>query len=68
MVWFTLTFILSAILDIITVSRQSNLEKDLETLIIRQHLFTLQRKHINTTRSNLIENLHSLNCKKPAIL
>ena len=44
MAWFILTRIFSAILDILTIGRQSNLEKDLEILVLRQQLSILQRK------------------------
>ena len=57
MVWFIITLILSAILDIITVSRQSNLEKDLEVLVLRQQLSILQRKLNSPIKPRRVEKL-----------
>jgi hypothetical protein len=42
--WFILEHIFSTILAIITISRLSSQEKDLEILILRQQLLILQRK------------------------
>jgi hypothetical protein len=44
MVWSIITLIFSTFLDIITIGRQSNLEKDLEILVLRQQISILQRK------------------------
>jgi len=57
MVWFIITFIFSAILDIITFSCQSTLEKDLEILVLRQQLTILQRKLSFPIRPNRVEKL-----------
>jgi len=43
--WFIRKHIFSTILSIINIRRLSNLEKDLEILILRQQLSILQRKH-----------------------
>jgi len=56
MVWFIITLFFSTILDIITIGRQSTLEKDLEILVLRQQISILQRKtnsrrdHFNCSR------------------
>jgi hypothetical protein len=57
MVWFNVTLIFSTILDIITVSRQSTLEKDLEIVVLRQQLSILKRKINSPIRPTRIEKL-----------
>ena len=44
MVWFVITLIFSTVLDLITISRQPTLEKDLEILVLRQQITILHRK------------------------
>jgi len=44
MVWYIITLIFSTFLDIVTIGRQSNFEKDLEILVLRQQISILQRK------------------------
>ena len=57
MVWFVITLIFSTILDIITIGRQSTLEKDLEILILRQQISILQRKTNSPIRPSRVEKL-----------
>jgi len=57
MVWFFISLIISTILDLITISLQSTLEKDLEILVLRQQLSILQRKHDSLIRPNRVEKL-----------
>jgi transposase InsO family protein len=57
MVWFVITLIFSTIVDIITIGRQSTLEKDLEILVLRQQLSILQRKTNASIRPNRVEKL-----------
>jgi len=57
MVWFFISLIISTILDLITISLQSTLEKDLEILVLRQQLSILQRKHDSPIRPNRVEKL-----------
>jgi len=49
MVWSIITRIFSTFLNIITIGRQSNLEKDLEILVLRQQISILQRKLYSLT-------------------
>ncbi len=44
MAWFFITLIFTTILDIITISWQPTLEKDLEILVLRQQISILHRK------------------------
>jgi len=57
MVWFIIKLIYSTIIDIITIGRQSTLEKDLEILVLRQQLSILQRKTNSPIRPNRVEKL-----------
>jgi hypothetical protein len=57
MVWFIITLIFSTILDFITISRQSSLEKDLEILVLHQQISILHRKLNSTIRPNRVEKL-----------
>ena len=57
MAWFILNHIFSTILSIINITRLSNQEKDLETLILRQQLSILQRKHNSLTRSHPVDKI-----------
>lgn len=57
MVWFVITLIFSTIVDIITIGRQSTLEKDLEILVLRQQLSILQRKTNAPIRPNRVEKI-----------
>jgi hypothetical protein len=57
MAWFVITLIFTTILDIITMSRQPTLEKDLEILVLRQQLSILQRKTSFPIRPSRIEKL-----------
>jgi hypothetical protein len=57
MVWFFIAPIFSTFLDLITISRQSTLEKDLEILVLRQQLSILQRKTSSPIRPSRIEKL-----------
>ena len=57
MVWFIITLIFSTILDIITIGRQSTLEKDLEILVLRQQISILQRKANSPIRPSRVEKL-----------
>ena len=45
MVWYIITLVFSTMLDLISISRQSTVEKNLEILVLRQQLAILQRKH-----------------------
>ena len=57
MVWSIITIIFSTFLDIITIGRQSNLEKDLEILVLRQPISILQRKLNSPIRPSRVEKL-----------
>jgi hypothetical protein len=57
MAWFFVSLIFSTILDIITVGRQSTLEKDLEIVVLRQQLIILQRKINSPVKPTQIEKL-----------
>lgn len=57
MVWYIITRIFSIMLDLISISRQSTLEKDLEILILRQQLAILQRKHNSPIRPSRTEKI-----------
>jgi hypothetical protein len=57
MVWSIITLIFSTFLDIITIGRQSNLEKDLEILVLRQQISILQRKLNSPIRPSRVEKL-----------
>jgi len=57
MVWSIITLIFSTFLDIITIGSQSNLEKDLEILILRQQISILQRKLNSPIRPSRVEKL-----------
>ena len=57
MVWFFISPIFSTFLDLITISRQSTLEKDLEILVLHQQLSILQRKTSSPIRPSRIEKL-----------
>jgi len=60
MVWFIIKLIFSTILDIITIGRQSTLEKDLEILVLRQQISILQRKNNSPIRPSRVEKLTCL--------
>jgi hypothetical protein len=55
--WFILKHIFSTIFTFITIGRLSNLEKDLEILILRQQLSILQRKLNHPIKPNRIEKM-----------
>ncbi len=55
--WFILKHIFSTIFTFITISRLSNLEKDLEILILRQQLSILQRKLNHPIKPNRVEKM-----------
>lgn len=55
--WFIIRHIFSTIFTFIAIGRQSDLEKDLEILILRQQLSILQRKLNHTIRPNRIEKM-----------
>jgi putative transposase len=55
--WFILKNIFSTILSIINITRLSNQEKDLEILILRQQLSSLQRKHNSPIKLNRVEKI-----------
>jgi len=57
MAWFFITFIFTTILDIITISRQPTLEKDLEILVLRQQISILHRKLNSPIRPSRAEKL-----------
>jgi hypothetical protein len=57
MVWFVITLIFSTILDIITISRQPTLEKDLEILVLRQQISILHRKLNSPIRPSRVEKM-----------
>ncbi|MCJ7702577.1 MAG: transposase [Anaerolineales bacterium] len=61
MVWLIIKLIFSAILDIITVCRQSTLEKDLEILVLRQQLSILQRKLNSPIRDECLNHILIIN-------
>ena len=58
--WFILKYIFSTIFTFITFIRQTDLEEDLEILILCQQLSILQHKLITLTRSNIIEIIYLL--------
>jgi hypothetical protein len=53
--WFILANIFSALMALFTVRSFSNQEKDLEILILRQHLIIFQRKHNKPIKPNSAE-------------
>jgi hypothetical protein len=55
--WFILNYIFSTIFNFITISRLSNLEKDLEILVLRQQLSILQRKLNYPIKPNRVEKM-----------
>jgi len=55
--WFILRYIFSTIFTFIAIGRQSDLEKDLEILILRKQLSILQRKLSHTLRPSRIEKM-----------
>ena len=55
--WFILTHIFSTIFTFITIGRLSNLEKDLEILVLRQQLSILQRKLNHPIKPNRVEKM-----------
>jgi len=55
--WFILGHIFSTILSIITIRRSSSQEKDLEILILRQHLLILQRKLNSPIKPSRVEKI-----------
>jgi len=57
MVWFVITLLFSTILDIITISRQPTLEKDLEILVLRQQISILHRKLNSPIRPSRVEKM-----------
>jgi len=57
MVWFIIKLIFSTILDIITISCQPTLEKDLEILVLRQQISILQRKTNFPIKPSRVEKL-----------
>ena len=54
---FILKYIFSTIFTFITIGRLSNLEKDLEILVLRQQLSILQRKLNHPIKPNRIEKM-----------
>jgi len=60
MVWFIINHIFSTILSIINITRLSNQEKDLEILILRQHLSILQRTHNAPSDPTWLRRSHRL--------
>ncbi|MBE0411776.1 MAG: helix-turn-helix domain-containing protein, partial [Anaerolineales bacterium] len=57
MVWFILAHIFRILVAVISVSRLSDLEKDLEILLLRHQLAILQRKTNKPVKPNQIEKL-----------
>jgi putative transposase len=57
MAWFVLNHIFPTILSIINITRLSNQEKDLESLILRQQLSILQHKHNSPIRPHPAEKM-----------
>jgi putative transposase len=57
MVWFIFKHIFSTIFTFITIGRLSNLEKELEILILRHKLCILQRKLNSPIKPNRIEKM-----------
>ena len=55
--WLILTHIFSTIFTFITIGRLSNLEKDLEILVLRQQLTILQRKLNHPIKPNRVEKM-----------
>ena len=55
--WFILKHIFSTIFTFITIGRLSNLEKDLEILVLRQQLIILQRKLNHPIKPNRVEKM-----------
>ena len=55
--WFILTHIFSTIFTFITIGRLSDLEKDLEILVLRQQLSILQRKLNHPIKPNRVEKM-----------
>ena len=55
--WFILKHIFSTIFTFITIGRLSNLEKDLEILLLRQQLSILQRKLNHPIRPDRVEKM-----------
>lgn len=55
--WFIITHIFPTIFNILTIGRQSKLEKDLEIIILRQQLSILQRKLNSPMKPSRIEKL-----------
>lgn len=57
MVWFILAHIFRILVAFISISRLSDLEKDLEILVLRQQLSILQRKTNKPVKPNQIEKM-----------
>jgi putative transposase len=55
--WFILANVFSTLLTLIRISVNSDPEKDLEILILRQQLNILQRKHDHTIKPDCVEKL-----------
>ena len=55
--WFILKHIFSTIFTFITIGRLSNLEKDLEIIVLRHQLSILQRKLNYPIKPNRIEKM-----------
>jgi len=57
MIFFLVHLIVSFLLDLITVTRRSERDKDIEMLLLRQHLRILQRKQPHWLRLSRWEKL-----------
>jgi hypothetical protein len=55
--WFILANIFSALLTLIRISFRSDLEKDLEILILGQQLHILQRKRNQTVKPDRVDKM-----------
>ena len=55
--WFILKHIFSTIFSFITIGRLSDLEKDLEIMVLQQQLSILQRKLAHPIRPSRVEKM-----------
>jgi hypothetical protein len=55
--WFILTQILSTLIQLIGIGRQSDQEKDLEIMILRYQLDMAERKLLSSLRPTRVEKL-----------
>ena len=58
MAWFVLAQLFTLMLDILTLRRQSEHEKDVEILLLRQQLRIVERKQLHTCRLSRWDKLN----------